>query len=56
MNQHNSGGMPFRLILLVAAFVLFTINAVTWLEPWPWRNRLLSAGLACLVASMFFSN
>jgi hypothetical protein len=53
MTEHGSA--PLRLILVVAAFVLFAIAAVAWTPPAePWRTRLIAAGLACWVASTFF--
>jgi hypothetical protein len=44
------------LILLVFAFVLFTIAAV-WqpAPPSPWFGRLVAAGLACWVLSVLLS-
>jgi hypothetical protein len=39
------------LILLVFAFVLFVIAALSNLAEPPWKTRLVCAGLACWVLS-----
>lgn len=38
-------------ILFVFAFVLFVIATFAPAEPWPYRPRLLAAGLACFAAA-----
>ena len=45
---------PWKLILVVAAFLLCLGGGVAWWgpEPWPWRVRLIGLGLACYFLSL----
>lgn len=43
-----------KLMLLVAAFILFVLSAVPYPPSNPYWNRLVGAGLACWVASILF--
>ena len=48
------GGVAMQLILLVLAFVCFALSAAPMSAPY-W-NRLVSVGLAALIASMLVVN
>lgn len=45
---------PWKLILVIAAMLLELAAAVPWpmAEPWPWRERLIGAGLFCYFLSL----
>ena len=46
--------VPWHTICLCMAFVLFVLGAVAWApEPWPWRLKAISAGLAFLTLAQF---
>ena len=47
---------PWKLILVVAAFLLCLFAGVTWWAPAePWRNRLIGLGLACYFLSLLIT-
>jgi hypothetical protein len=47
--------MNIHFVLLVFAFVLFTLAALPYPPSEPYWNRLCAAGLACWVASILFT-
>lgn len=42
---------PIHTFLIVAAILLFLAAGISWLEPWPWRGRLVALGLFCWALS-----
>jgi hypothetical protein len=39
--------VSIHLILTAFAIVFFALAAFSWVDPWPWRTRLIAAGLFC---------
>jgi hypothetical protein len=49
--------VPWRTLCLCFSFVLFFLAAIGWApEPWPWRLKLMSGGLAFLTLAQFIGN
>ena len=47
---------PWKLILLIAAFLLCLGAGVMWWPPVePWRTRMIGLGLACYFLSLMVS-
>jgi hypothetical protein len=46
--------VPWKTLCLCMAIVLFVLAAVSWApDPWPWRVKLIAAGLAFATLAQF---
>lgn len=47
---------PVRGICFAFSFVFFILAAVGWApDPWPWRPKLIAAGLTTLTVALWLS-
>lgn len=47
--------LSLHLVVFVIGLVFFALAAARRIDPWPWRERLIAAGLFCIFLSQLIA-